>query len=102
MVFQTEKSLKDMEDKLDPADKAKIEESLNKLKDLNNKFAVETMSATEAEELKAAKEELTNVFYAISEKLYSQAAPNMDGADMNGGAGKAQNDDVIDADFKEE
>jgi molecular chaperone DnaK len=102
MVFQTEKSLKDMEDKLDPADKAKIEESLNKLKDLNNKFAVETMSPTEAEELKAAKEELTNVFYAISEKLYSQAAPNMEGADMNGGAGKAQNDDVIDADFKEE
>ncbi|MDF2593829.1 MAG: chaperone protein DnaK [Clostridia bacterium] len=102
MVFQTEKSLKDMEDKLDPADKAKIEESLNKLKDLNNKFAVETMSPNEAEELKAAKEELTNVFYAISEKLYSQAAPNMEGADMNGGAGKAQNDDVIDADFKEE
>jgi molecular chaperone DnaK len=102
MVFQTEKSLKDMEDKLDPEDKAKIEESLNKLKELNNKFAVETMSSAEAEELKAAKEELTNVFYAVSEKLYSQAAPNMEGADMNGGAGKAQNDDVIDADFKEE
>lgn len=102
MVFQTEKSLKDMEDKLDPEDKAKIEESLNKLKELNNKFAVETMSSAEAEELKAAKEELTNVFYAVSEKLYSQAPPNMEGADMNGGAGKAQNDDVIDADFKEE
>ncbi len=102
MVFQTEKMLKDMQDKLDPSDKAKVEESLNKLKDLNNKFTVETMTEADVTELKTAKEELTNVFYAISEKLYSQAAPNAEGADMNAGAGSAQNDDVIDADFKEE
>lgn len=101
MVFQTEKLLKDMEEKLDASDKAKVEDSLNKLKELNNKVSVELMSDAEISELKAAKEELTNVFYAISEKLYSQAAPDQ-GADMNTGAGNAQNDDVIDADFKEE
>jgi molecular chaperone DnaK len=102
MVFQTEKMLKDMEDKLDASDKAKVDDSLNKLKDLNNKLSVETMTDADASELKAAKEELTNVFYAISEKLYSQAAPNAAGPDMNAGAGSSQNDDVIDADFKEE
>ncbi len=102
MVFQTEKMLKEMEEKLEADDKTKVEESLNKLKELNNKFVVETMTDADAAELKAAKEELTNVFYAISEKLYSQAAPNAEGADMNAGAGSAAGDDVIDADFKEE
>ncbi|WP_069997927.1 molecular chaperone DnaK [Cellulosilyticum sp. I15G10I2] len=102
MVFQTEKMMKDMEDKLDAADKSKVEDSLNKLKELNSKFTVETMTDADISELKAAKEELTNVFYAISEKLYSQAAPGAEGADMNTGAGSAPNDDVIDADFKEE
>ncbi|PHV71513.1 molecular chaperone DnaK [Sporanaerobium hydrogeniformans] len=103
MVFQTEKMMKDMEDKLQAEDKAKIEASLTKLKELNDKAVVGAMTDAQVEELKAAKEELTQAFYAVSEKLYSQAAPDMQGADMNAGAtGGAQNDDVIDADFKEE
>ncbi|MGL6173602.1 MAG: molecular chaperone DnaK [Cellulosilyticaceae bacterium] len=99
MVFQTEKMIKDMEDKLDPTDKANVEASLNKLKEINDRVTIENISDADVESLKAAKEELTNVFYAISEKMYSQAAPE-GAADM--GAGSAQNDDVIDADFKEE
>ncbi|MHC1747524.1 MAG: molecular chaperone DnaK [Cellulosilyticaceae bacterium] len=101
MVFQTEKMIKDMEDKIDPADKANVEASLTKLKELNEKANVETMTDADIEALKAAKEELTNVFYGISEKMYSQANPNMDGADMHADSSNA-NDDVIDADFKEE
>ncbi len=102
MVFQTEKMMKDMEDKLQPEDKTKIEASLTKLKDLNEKAVIGAMTDAQVEELKAAKEELTQAFYAVSEKLYSQAAPNQ-GPDMNAGAASsAQNDDVIDADFKEE
>ena len=97
MVFQTEKMLKDMEDKLEADDKAKVDAALNKLKELNDKAVAAEMTEAQVEELKAAKEELTQVFYAISEKLYSQAAPDMDVA----GSAKAD-DDVIDADFKEE
>ena len=101
MVFQTEKMLKDMEDKLEADDKAKVDTALNKLKELNDKAVAAEMTEAQVEELKAAKEELTQVFYAISEKLYSQAAPN--GADMNAAGGNTQaDDDVIDADFKEE
>lgn len=98
MVFQTEKMMKEMEDKLDGADKADVEAKLNKLKEINERVNVETITDAEVEELKTAKEELTQAFYAISEKMYAQAAPNeAPGAD----AGNA-NDDVIDADFKEE
>ena len=102
MVFQTEKMLKDMEGKLEADDKAKVDASLNKLKELNDKAVGGAMTEEQVAELKAAKEELTNVFYSISEKLYSQAgaAQGAEGPDMNQGA-KAD-DDVIDADFKEE
>jgi molecular chaperone DnaK len=99
MVFQTEKMLKDMADKLDAADKASVEASLAKLKELNDKLVVDTMTEADVEALKAAKEELTQTFYAVSEKLYSQAAPEGT-PDM--GQSASSNDDVIDADFKEE
>ena len=103
MVFQTEKMLKDMDGKLEADDKAKVDAALNKLKELNDKAVAGEMTEAQVEELKAAKEELTQVFYAISEKLYSaagaQAGPEA-GADA-GQSAKAD-DDVIDADFKEE
>ena len=103
MVFQTEKMLKDMDGKLEADDKAKVDAALNKLKDLNDKAVASEMTEAQVEELKAAKEELTQVFCAISEKLYSaagaQAGPEA-GADA-GQSAKAD-DDVIDADFKEE
>ena len=101
MIFQTEKMVKDMEDKLEAEDKAKVEESLATLKAVNDRVVVETMTDADVEELKKAKEDLTQIFYAISEKIYSQAAPDMNGADMGAGAA-SQDDDVIDADFKEE
>ena len=104
MVFQTEKMIKDMEDKLEAEDKSKVDAALAKLKELNDKAVAAEMTEAQVEELKAAKEELTQVFYAISEKLYSQAAPDMNGAgpDMNGAGSAKADDDVIDADFKEE
>ena len=103
MVFQTEKMIKDMEDKLEADDKAKVETALNKLKELNDKAVAGAMTEEQVAELKAAKEELTNVFYSISEKLYSQAgAAQGAGPDMNAGGNAKADDDVIDADFKEE
>ena len=90
-----------MEDKLEAEDKTKVETALTKLKELNEKYQVETMSDEQVEELKAAKEELTQAFYAISEKMYANQAPQ--GApDMGGEQTSNANDAVIDADFKEE
>jgi len=92
LVYQTEKSLKDLDDKITPEDKAKIEAELNKVK--------ETLKGTDTEEIKAATEELTKVFYEISSKLY-QAAGGAEGAGPQNPDG-AQNDDTINADYKVE
>jgi len=67
MVFQTEKTLEDMGDKLDAGDKANVESALGKLK--------ETLKGNDTEAIKNATEELTKAFYAVSEKLYQQANP---------------------------
>jgi molecular chaperone DnaK len=100
MVFQTEKTLKDLGDKVDAADKAKVETELKKLKDLLAKTNVENMSDSDITELKKAKEDLTNVFYEISTKLYQQQAPGA-GPDSNPQGANPSNDDVVDADYKE-
>lgn len=102
MIFQTEKLLKDMADKLDPADKSKIESSLSRLKELNDQFSIDTITEASVQELKQAKEDLTNVFYEISQKVYSQAGANAADSGAAQGASAENNDDVIDADFKEE
>jgi len=64
MVYQTEKTLSEMGDKIDSADKAEVEGALGKLKT--------ALSGTDTESIKTATEELTQAFYKVSEKLYSQ------------------------------
>ncbi len=71
MVYQTEKTLEEAGDKLSADDKAEVEAKLNELK--------EALKGTDTDAIKAKQEELTKAFYAISEKLYQQAAP-ADGA----------------------
>ena len=67
MVYQTEKILADAGDKLDPADKSEIESCLSSLKS--------ALSGTDTAAIKSATDNLTQVFYKASEKLYSQANP---------------------------
>jgi molecular chaperone DnaK len=101
MVYQSEKTLKDLGDKVSAEDKAKIED---KIKAVN---AVK--DGTDIEAIKKATEELTNEFYAVSSKMY-QANGGAEGAGFDpnnmGGAnaqGSAPHDDnVVDADFKVE
>ena len=90
MVYQTEKTLNEMGDKLDPADKSEVEGKLNALKS--------ALTGTDTAAIKAATEELTQAFYKISEKLYQQAGgPQGAGFDpsqaggFNGGAQSGQN-----------
>jgi molecular chaperone DnaK len=83
MIFQTEKMMKEeVGQKIDPADKQKIEDELGKLKALNESLNVDTMSDADAENLKKETETLTNIFYEVSAKLYQNA-----GAGAGAGAG---------------
>ncbi len=110
LVFQTEKALNEVGDKLDGNDKANVEADLNALKDLLAKSAPETMTEAEANEIKDAKEKLMTSAQNLFTKMYEQAqaagaGPDMGaaGPDMGQTAGSdaTVDDDVIDADYKE-
>jgi molecular chaperone DnaK len=102
LVFQTEKTLKELGDKIEAADKTKIEDELKKVKELLQKFDTENINESQVAELKKAKESLTNIFYEISAKLYQQQGPQ-GGANASSGPEKKNDgpDDVVDADYKE-
>ncbi|WOO36657.1 MULTISPECIES: molecular chaperone DnaK [Clostridia] len=103
MIFQTEKALTEVGDKINPDDKTKVEADLNHLKDLLQKSNPEVMSDGEVEDIKAAKEKLMESAQALFAKLYEQSqggpAPDMSGA--QGGADASYGDDVVDGDYRE-
>ncbi len=92
MVYQAEKTLGEVGDKVPADDKAKVQAGIDKLK--------ETLKGDDTAAIKAATEELQQAFYAVSEKLYQQQAPqgdpNMGGQQPGGQAGG----DYYDADYK--
>jgi molecular chaperone DnaK len=106
MVYQSEKTLKELGDKLGGDDKAKIEGEINKVK--------EALKGSDTERIKTATEALTQAFYEISAKIYQQnpgaaggpnpgagfgGGPGFDGGAEQGGHGAGQ-DNVYDADYK--
>jgi molecular chaperone DnaK len=103
LVFQTEKTLSELGDKVDASEKEKVEAEVAKLKEVLAKSTVENMTDANVEEIKVAKEALMNVFGELSAKLYQQAGPQ--GAEGAGAAPEQEqqnnDDDVVDADFKE-
>ena len=103
MVFQTEKALEEVGDKIDANDKTAVEADLNALKDLIAKSNPEEMTEAQVEEIKAAKEKLMQSAQKVFAKMYEQAQGAQGaGPDMNAGAGDAyQADDVVDGDYKE-
>ena len=88
LVYQTEKTLGELGDKISAEEKASIQAACDKLKEVNK--------GTDIEAIKAASDELQKAFYAVSEKLYQQAAP------QEGQAGSQQpgDDGVVDADYE--
>ena len=94
MVYQAEKTLNEVGDKVPESEKAPIKAGVEKLK--------ETLKGEDTDAIKAATEELTQLFYKMSEKLYQQQAPQGDpnmggqqpGGDPNGGQ------QYYDADYK--
>ena len=107
MVFQTEKALEEVGDKIDVNDKAAVEADLNALKEAINRAPVEEMTDAQIEDIKAGKEKLMASAQALFAKVYeaAQGAAGAAGAGPDMGAGAAgagqPDDDVIDGDFKE-
>lgn len=97
MVYQCEKALGELGDKVDAAEKDAVNEKIQKTKD--------AIASGDVEKMKAATEELTTKFNEIAQKLYAQAAPQQDPNAAAGGtnpnSGAANSDpNVVDADYK--
>ncbi len=110
MVFQTEKALEEVGDKLDANDKAEVEADLNALKEAINRAPVDQMTDAQVSDIKAGKEKLMNSAQKLFAKVYEQAqasgAGQQAGPDMGAGAqggqsGQNYGDDVVDGDYKE-
>jgi molecular chaperone DnaK len=102
-VFQTEKALNDVGDKIAESDKTQVQADLEAVKAILNRTQNMEMSDSDVEELKAAKEKLMNSAQSLFTKMYEnvqQAQGGQAGPDMNG-AGAAPEDDIIDGDFRE-
>ena len=110
MVFQVENALKEAGDKIDANDKAAVEADLNALKDLLSQTTnAEEMTDSQVADIKAAQEKMMESAQKLFAKMYEQTqqAGGQAGPDMNMGGGAAgstdagNNDDVVDADYKE-
>ncbi|MBR5731986.1 MAG: molecular chaperone DnaK [Lachnospiraceae bacterium] len=123
IVFQTEKALADVGDKIAESDKATVQADIDRIKELLQKTNPEAMTEGEVEDIKAAKEKLMTDSQSLFQKVYEQAqaagqagpgagagfdgagAGFNGGAGFDGGAGASQGgngpDDVVDADYKE-
>ncbi|MBD5156861.1 MAG: molecular chaperone DnaK [Butyrivibrio sp.] len=107
MVFQTQKALDDVGDKLGASEKEAVEADLNALKEIIDRTTPENMTDADTEEIKAAKEKLMNSAQTLFAKLYEQnqgaagAGPDMGGAQTAEEAGYTQDDNVVDGDFRE-
>ena len=107
IVFQTEKALADVADKVDANEKATVEADIQALKDILAKSTPESMTDADVEEIKAAKEKLMTDAQGVFTKMYENIAAQQQGA--QGGpapeAGPApegfNGDDVVDGDYKE-
>jgi molecular chaperone DnaK len=101
LIYSTEKSIRDLGDKVDEATKSKVEEAVSALK--------KAMEGNDADEIKRLSEELTQVSHKLAEAMYQQASASEGAAGTGSGeagadagnAGAAPDDDVVDADFEE-
>ncbi len=100
MVFQTEKTLNELKDKITESDKNTLEEKLKVLKDILEKNPIDNVRDEDVESIKKAKEDLTTAFGEVSTKIYqnAQTAAGTENAEQ---AGSPTPDDVVDADYKE-
>ena len=112
-VFQTEKALNEVGDKIDASQKSEVEADIAAVKAVLDRTKDQEMSDSDIDELKAAKEKLTNSAQALFTKMYEnmQQAQGAAGPDMSGMGGQAgpdmgaqsgPADDVVDGDYRED
>jgi molecular chaperone DnaK len=105
LVFQTEKAIDEVGDKISESDKTQVQADLEALKEILNRTTPETMTDSDLSELNAKKEELMKDANSLFQKVYEQSgaagaqAGPMPGADSASSAG--YDDDVVDGDYKE-
>ncbi|MEE1491570.1 MAG: Hsp70 family protein, partial [Massilioclostridium sp.] len=97
MVYQSEKTLKEMGDKISDGEKSEMQSKIDALK--------EALKGSNTDEIKTKQEELQKVLYDLSAKLYQQTQPQGDpnaaGPDAAAGGAAANDDGVVDVDYKE-
>jgi len=97
MIYSTEKSLKDLGDKVDAETKGKVEKEIENLKKI--------MEGDDTESIKKGIESLTQASHKLAEMMYSQAASEQPGGEAGTGdtssGKKSDDDDVVDADYEE-
>jgi molecular chaperone DnaK len=101
MVYSVEKNIKEFGDKVDAAEKAKIEEAIAKTK--------KALEGDDIDAIKKAQDELMNVSHKLAEAMYAKTAGGQGGPQAGGGAGQAgpeqaagkKDEDVVDADFED-
>jgi molecular chaperone DnaK len=93
LIYQTEKALRDLGDKVPAAERGPIETQINDLK--------QAVQGDDAANIKKHAETLQNTFHALSQQLYSQGEPQAQGQTQNGEQSAPQDGDVIDGEVKE-
>jgi molecular chaperone DnaK len=101
MVYSVEKNIKEFGDKVDAAEKARIEEAIAKTK--------KALEGDDIDAIKKAQDELMNVSHKLAEAMYAKTAGGQGGPQAGGGAGQAgpeqaagkKDEDVVDADFED-
>ena len=111
LVFQTQKALDEVGDKVDASEKEKVQADIDKLKELVEKSNPESMTDAEISDINAVKEALMQSAQNVFQKMYegAQAAGGAAGPDMGAGAGPDMGantsqdnaDDVVDGDYRE-
>lgn len=103
LVFQTEKAIQEVGDKLDPTDKAAVEADLSVLKEAVNRAPAESMTDDQVNDIKAGKDKLMASAQKLFSKVYesAQAQQQAQGAAGAQSSAGAPDDGVVDGDFKE-
>lgn len=93
LIYQTEKTLKELEGKVNPDDEAKVKNEVDRLK--------KVLESDNVEDMKKAIEDLTNAFHAISQQMYQQAqGQGAEGNTAGAGQGPTGKENVVDAEYE--
>ncbi len=102
MVFQTEKALEEVGDKIDANDRSEVESDLNALKEAINRAPVDQMTDAQVDDIKAAKEKMMQSAQKLFAKVYEQAQAGAGQQASQQSASQAgYGDDVVDGEYKE-